>query len=516
MSTRYLWAWTLVLALFGCGGKTPTEFPDPKPEAKIDANPKLAIVGQPMTISWIIKNATCIPSWRDGTIPAGSGSESYTPQAVGDFELSITCSGAGGTVSDKVSIRAVNKTIAILSPQSASIAIGKSVAFTWECQNGTPLSQSWSSPPQGTSSGTFSFIGTSVGSYVVTLACSGEGGTATVQATVTVYQPPTISGNVYGLQSGLVGFGDWRIFVTYSGVRDSVDVSPDGSFSIVADADSVDLIIDDKDTANRRFFPTLIALKKVNFGNVNVLRIPREGTISFGIYSGQKIAQSLELAYTPIPNNLAFYFRDNVIGGWIYHVNYLSKVDSPLMTAFDRNASTDPISPTDSIGFWSVIDSVESIYGQDLFKPANISELPAGKGLRVWVNRTMLSTGRAGPSNWIVTNGIRETVGATFEVFEPSLLPGFYIGYHELTHVLGFGHTCVWPTVMFSGFLNECGQEWKSLTLTAYDVAYKELMYAVAERMLETGAKYGLAEAHQGERVLMLGLPRQVIWYPNQ
>jgi hypothetical protein len=48
---------------------------------------------------------------------------------------------------------------------------------------------------------------------------------------------------------------------------------------------------------------------------------------------------------------------------------------------------------------------------------------------------------------------------------------------------------------------------------TDTDVGYMELFEAVSEKLRSTHAKFSLAESHQGERVLMLGLPREVVGY---
>ena len=67
---------------------------------------------------------------------------------------------------------------------------------------------------------------------------------------------------------------------------------------------------------------------------------------------------------------------------------------------------------------------------------------------------------------------------------------------HEFGHVMGFGHTCSWPTVMYTN----CERSLQIRRPTRMDALYIEYAYESHRTMLRTGAKSGLVQAYNSER----------------
>jgi len=320
---------------------------------------------------------------------------------------------------------------------------------------------------------------------------------------------PSISGQVIGLFDGPEWVGNPRITINYGGVSRSTSVSPDGSFSFFdVPADSVDLIIDESDASNRKFFPVIIALTKPNFLNAKIIRIPVKWAAESGVYGGEEVDISLHMAYSlDVSGNMgtSFFQRGYSLQNQSWSYSHFFFGWDPIPIAFDRDGSNSAILAIDSTVFWSSVDSVEKFWGRDLFYPSDFSNLQLGIGVRVSIDTSFQGAGAAGfnfsPSG--------EIVGGSVILKDEDLLPSFVVVSHELQHVLGFGHTCSWATLMF----NFCPFELKIPYPTLHDVAYGTLFHAVGRRSFERNARYGLPEAHQGERVLMLGLPREIIRY---
>ena len=148
-------------------------------------------LGESVTLRWSSGNASqCGGSPAIGST-ATSGARTYTPSSAGSFGVTVTCTGAGGSASERASVT-VNAPpwVRALFDQS-SITLGASVALTWTSGN---ASRCGGAPSIGSpaTSGTKTYTPSSAGTFGVTVTCTGAGGSASERASVTVNAPPWV------------------------------------------------------------------------------------------------------------------------------------------------------------------------------------------------------------------------------------------------------------------------------------------------------------------------------------
>lgn len=171
----------------------------------------------------------------------------------------------------------------------------------------------------------------------------------------------------------------------------------------------------------------------------------------------------------------------------------------PIPVAFNHATSTDGISGLDSAAFWSTVTELESELCEHAFQPATIGTMTPGRGVTVLVDRELDAFARGGPIS--DSNGGRtELVGGAVICRTTTCIASPETVRHELLHVLGFGHSCSWPTIMRAGCTG-------ASRASEQDVAYFQVYYAARAMQLANGAQHSLAAAHQGQRVIMRGLP---------
>jgi hypothetical protein len=187
----------LALAASGGGGGgastnqgTPAPTPAPATPAvvSISASPSTVTLGQVVSVTWSATNTTssdCAASgaWS-GTLPT-SGTDAVTPSAVGTASYTITCSGVSNTTKVTVNPAPPQPTVSLaLTP--ASITSGQSAQLNWSSTNTTACTASDAWSGSKATSGAVAVAPTAAGSYQYTLSCSGDGGSATGSATLTV------------------------------------------------------------------------------------------------------------------------------------------------------------------------------------------------------------------------------------------------------------------------------------------------------------------------------------------
>lgn len=270
--------------------------------------------------------------------------------------------------------------------------------------------------------------------------------------------------------------------------------------------DSVEIRVEELDPTTRRFHPAIAVVRHADLRTTQkFVLIPRRWTITADAapcrYAGQTIDIDVELAYTrSVADASSFYWRaPDPAGGWTYRTATFPKSQMPIPVAFDHAASTDPISDADSAGFWGIVGELESELCGDLFRPATRSALPPGRDVIVLTDRNLDATARGGPNSG-VDDGATVLVGGVVICRTTACITASETIRHELLHVLGFGHSCAWPTIMRAGCTGTPrASEW--------DAAYYQLYYAARAIQLANGAQYSLGAAHQGERVILHGLP---------
>ncbi|HZG42035.1 MAG TPA: hypothetical protein VEY93_03655 [Longimicrobium sp.] len=289
---------------------------------------------------------------------------------------------------------------------------------------------------------------------------------------------------------------------------DSAAVDSTGRFAVpigAAGRDSIDLAVDAADVAARTHHPALVRFRADSARREQVIiLVPRRWRIPTGSYAGQEVEISPVRARTAVCRGCgAFWLHVYGVSGPVWFQSWRSS-SFPLRIAFDREYSMPRGAAPDSSTFWRITQSVEEVFGQDLFRPARYADVQpedddrdpndvvlvmVDPAVRAAALTTVLSRGgvveygtmrlqRAGP----LTNG-----------------PGWHLVGHELLHALGAGHTCEWRSVAADAM--RC-PELRADQPTAHDVAYIQVLYRVGDLQRATGARWGLDAALEGERAL--------------
>lgn len=171
----------------GGGGNNP-----PAPTLTLTANPLSLAVGGSVSLSWSTTNATsCTASGGWSGSKATAGTQSIAASAAGTATFTLGCTGAGGSIS-----RSATVTITVPTPTLTftanpdTVTVGSSFALNWSTTNATACSASGSWSDGKATSGTENFTALSAGTRTYTLTCTGDGGSISQSATVTVNAVP--------------------------------------------------------------------------------------------------------------------------------------------------------------------------------------------------------------------------------------------------------------------------------------------------------------------------------------
>lgn len=158
----------------------------PAPTLSLSASPASITAGQSSTLTWSSTNATsCTASNAWTGAKAVSGSQSVSPTA--DATYSMTCTGAGGSVSRQVTVTVTSGPTAptlTLTSSASSITAGQSATLTWSSTNATSCTASNAWTGAKAVSGSQSVSPTATATYA--LSCTGAGGSVSRQVTITV------------------------------------------------------------------------------------------------------------------------------------------------------------------------------------------------------------------------------------------------------------------------------------------------------------------------------------------
>ena len=162
--------------------------PPATPVVSLSASPTAATVGQVITLTWSVSNPTstsCAASGAWSGTLATSGTQSLTAASAGSANYTLTCSGVSATTSVAVTAPVAAPTVTLaLAP--ASITTAQSSQLTWSATNASSCTASGAWSGTKATAGTLAVASPAAGSYTYTLACSGDGGSATGSATLTV------------------------------------------------------------------------------------------------------------------------------------------------------------------------------------------------------------------------------------------------------------------------------------------------------------------------------------------
>jgi hypothetical protein len=272
--------------------------------------------------------------------------------------------------------------------------------------------------------------------------------------------------------------------------------------------DSVEVRVEETGSSAPRFHPAIAMVTGASVrATQTFVLIPRRWTITSGpgtvpcSHSGQTVGIDLELAYSrSVADPSSFYWKTpNGTGGSTYRTATFPPAALPVPVAFDRVTAADPITMADSAAFWAAVDDLESAICTDAFRPAPMTAVSPSRGVAVTIDRDLDAVARGGPTTGL-ERGSTALVGGSVVCRSATCLTSRQVVQHELMHVLGFGHSCAWPSVMRAG----CAGDTRA---SALDVAYLQVYYAARALQLSAGAQHSLGAAHQGQRVIVRGLP---------
>tara|TARA_B100001093_G_scaffold440224_1_gene440615 strand:+ start:349 stop:3675 length:3327 start_codon:yes stop_codon:yes gene_type:complete len=167
----------------GDGGSTPA------PTVTLSSSVSSAQTNTEFTLTWSSTNATACTASGDWSVSIGtSGTQTISESTSGSKTYTITCTGAGGSVSDSVTVNITDPAspTATLIANVSSVIVNNSFTLTWSSTNATACTASGDWSVSIGTSGTQSITETETGVKTYTITCTGAGGSATDTATVTI------------------------------------------------------------------------------------------------------------------------------------------------------------------------------------------------------------------------------------------------------------------------------------------------------------------------------------------
>ena len=164
------------------------------PEVTLSSNFQTVSRGDSVTLSWSSNNISeCVASGDWSGTRAISGTW-VIDLLTSDSNFDLSCSGAGGTVSDSISIKVTDAAAPTvnLSASSTSVSYGGSTQLSWVSSNATncAASGSWSGNRNTSGNSNRNNLTTN---QTYTISCSGAGGSASDTVSVSVAAPPAPS-----------------------------------------------------------------------------------------------------------------------------------------------------------------------------------------------------------------------------------------------------------------------------------------------------------------------------------
>jgi hypothetical protein len=194
----------LCLALAACGGggssstSTTTSttmsseaMTTATPVVSISASPTATTTGQVITLSWSVSNPTgssCAASgaWN-GTL-ATSGTQTVIAGSAGTANYTLTCGSVSNTAVVTVSTPPPTPTVSLtLAP--ANISTAQTSVLSWSSANASSCTASGAWSGSKATSGSVTVTPSAAGNFTYSLSCTGDGGTASGSAALSVTAP---------------------------------------------------------------------------------------------------------------------------------------------------------------------------------------------------------------------------------------------------------------------------------------------------------------------------------------
>jgi hypothetical protein len=330
---------------------------------------------------------------------------------------------------------------------------------------------------------------------LVSVGACGGSVESTGPASVVTSTRPHFAGRLNVAGTTTCPSGAW-ILAGPAGHEDSTAVRPDCSFSLESDLSLGDTVRIVATAPSMKGF--LGHVPKRYFSALNIVGVPATWTITSGVFAGSRVPIDLGAAYAnpgARANDPSFYLRYGT--PWRYVVG--SYAAPPVPTAFCRASSNRAIDPADSTAFWAIMSAYHVILGRTMYRPAQDVAVcgQSSTGFELVRDSTQGGIPVAGITTPFSRDFVKGIMDGDWKQESRKCFIDTFCVQHEMTHGLGFGHTCSWTSIMES-----CGDRTKqSDTPTATDVAYMELMAAVAESERRLDTRLSLPQAHQYERV---------------
>ena len=339
----------------------------------------------------------------------------------------------------------------------------------------------------------------SLGWVVMLASVAGCGGgiESSAPTAVVAAVKPHFTGRLVMAGAAACPAGAW-VFAGPAGIQDSVSVrTSDCGFSLdsrFALDDTARIVVSGPESMKG----FLGHVPKRYFGALNIVVIPATWTISSGVFAGASVPIDLMAAYAK-PGGSAtdpsFYLRYGT--PWRYVVGSYAAL--PVPTAFCRSASNRVIDLADSTAFWLIMSAYHTIVGRTMYAPAQDTAVCGAStpGFELVRDSTQGGIPVAGITSPFSRDFIKGIMDGDWKQESRKCFIDLFCVQHEMTHGLGFGHTCSWTSIMES-----CGDKsMQSDTPTATDIAYMQLMAAVADAERAASTRLSLPQAHQYERV---------------
>jgi hypothetical protein len=328
---------------------------------------------------------------------------------------------------------------------------------------------------------------------------------STGPAAVVTTARPHFAGRLLMAGSATCPSGAW-VLAGPAGQQDSAAVRADCTFSLESRyaLDDTARIVATAPAIMKGF---LGEVPKRYFSALNIVGIPTVWTITSGTFAGSPVPIDLGAAYaTPTgrTGDPSFYLRYGTPSRYVVG----SYAAPPVPTAFCRSASNRAIDLADSTAFWTIMSAYHVIVGRTIYAPAQDVAVcgRSSTGFELVRDSTQGGIPVAGITTPFSRDFARGIMDGDWKQESRKCFIDLFCVQHEMTHGLGFGHTCAWTSIMES-----CGNRaMQSDTPTATDVAYIQLMAAVADAERTLNTRLSLPQAHQFERVAR-GLPEEAV-----
>lgn len=292
-------------------------------------------------------------------------------------------------------------------------------------------------------------------------------------------------------------------------LQGSVPVAANGAFDgkilgTFREAGTLDLVVDVRQ-GQRTMYPAFRRLRAWELADPQLLvMVPRTWTFTEGVFQGRTVPVDLTPALGTDPSFYTTTGQSLAAKVWQFQVQTVTWDRLPLTLAVDQAGSTAQVWDIDVERYWRRINELEAVMGRDLFAPAR-SVATADVVVAVRPGACGRATACA---NVISGDPYLEDGAQVFHQSVEQFREDRGIVAHELSHVLGMGHTCRWTSVMYLGPEQCGGQGAPSPLPTETDVAYMQLALAVnslqkAQDMDPYGG--GLMAAWNGQRVVIEG-----------